>query len=294
MLENFLKAYLEDYKKFMIIPLLMLLFFSGVILYTKFTAGEFFFKDISLKGGTSINFYPDARIPGVDEWIKNTWGSDSQVVVISDTFGSFKGYDFRTSRELNISEVKTQLSLLTGRNITESDFSMGIQSATIASSFYNEFLVIILISFTLMGLVAIYYFKSPITAFTTAFCTLTNIIVVIGVLDLLGASLSVAGIGAILMLLGLSTDTDILLASTILNKDRNEMLTKLKRIFYTEVTICFAAITNAFVIFTFSNIEVIRSISLILLIGTTADLFSTLFLSAGLMRIYTEKKRGSK
>lgn len=294
MFNKFWKAYENDYKKLMIIPLVLFTIFSGIILYTKFTTGEFFAKDISLKGGTSITFYSDNEIPNIEESVNNVFGSNSQVIIIRDNFGGFKGYDLRVSEELGINQVMNELSIITGKNITENEFSISSQSASISSGFFNEFLIIIGISFILMGGVAIYYFKSPITAITIALVTLSNVIIVIGSLNLLNQSLSIAGIGAILMLLGLGTDTDILLASTVLNKQKSEYIPKLKRLFYTESTICLAAITNALVIFLLTNIDTIKHISLILLIGTTADLFSTLFLSSGIMRYYNDKKMRHK
>lgn len=283
---DFWTGYENNYKKYMIIPLITLIFFSGVIIYNKAVYGEYFFKDISLKGGTSITLYT-TTIPGIEEWLTNNW-PEAELVMIKDSIGNFKGYDFRTAEELTISDAKEKLSNLTDKVITENDFSMGYQSASIASSFFNEFGIIILISFTLMGLVALYYFKSPINALTTAFATLTNIIVVVGMMNLLKEPLSVPGIGAILMLLGLSTDTDILLASNLVNKSVKESVEKLRRIFMTELTISIAAITNALVIYLLTGIDVIRSIALILLIGTIADLMSTIFFSSGLMIMYNE------
>lgn len=280
--------YDKEYKKLMLIPVFALLFFGGVILYTKATTGEYFRKDISLKGGTSITLYVDNEISGVESWLEQTWGDDTQVIMINNPLGGFKGYDLRVGKELTIDEVKAQLSSLLGREVTGEEFSVGLQGASIAANFFNESILIISISFVLMGVVALYYFKSVIPAVSITFSTIADVIVVIGMLNLLGESLSVASIGALLMLIGLSTDSDMLLAANIIKK---QDLSRLKKSFMTELTMSLASITTSGVMYLLTNIEMIRSIALILLIGSVSDMINTWILSAGLQRMYMEWKK---
>jgi len=291
MLEGAWKYYEKEYKKLLLIPLIVLLFFGGVIVYTKFSTGEFFAKDISLKGGTSITFYVDEPLTGVSEWLSDSWGEDTQLIVITNPLGGFKGYDFRVGTQLSVDEVKAQLSVLAGREVLHDEFSLGLQGASIAQSFFNDSIIIILISFLLMGLVALYYFKSVIPAVSITFSTIADVIVVVGVLNLLGEPLSVASIGALLMLIGLSTDSDMLLAANIIKKKDEGLINRLKRSFKTELTMSLAAITTATVMYLLTNIEMIKSIALILLIGSISDVLNTWVLSAGLQRLYMEWKR---
>jgi preprotein translocase subunit SecF len=289
MFQGFWEFYEKKYKKLIIVPLLVLVFFTSVILYTKLTTGEFFRKDISLKGGTSVTFYT-SEISGVEEWLKQAWGEDTQLVIISNPIGGFKGYDFRVGRQLSISEVKEKLSELTGNVVTEDEFSMGFQGASIASSFFKDSLVIIAISFLLMGGVALYYFKSVIPAVSIAFSTIADVVVVIGMLNLLGEALSVASIGALLMLIGYSTDSDMLLAANIIKKKQGGLIKRLKKSFKTALTMSLAAITTSLVMYSLTSIDMIRSIALILLIGSISDMLNTWVLSAGLQRMYRERK----
>lgn len=282
------KFYEKEYKKLMLIPTVILLFFGSVIIYTKVTTGEYFRKDISLEGGTSITLYLDEPIANIEAWLEDAWGEDTQVVIISNPLGGFRGYDFRIGEELTITEVKAELSALLGREVSSDDFSMGLQGASIAKNFFNESLIIIAISFVLMGLVALYYFKSLLPAISITFSTIADVIVVVGMLNLLGESLSVASIGALLMLIGLSTDSDMLLAANIIRK---KDVKRLKRSFKTELTMSLAAITTSLVMYSLTNIDMIRSIALILMIGSISDVVNTWILSAGLQRIYMEWKK---
>ncbi|MFA5406533.1 MAG: hypothetical protein WC307_04215 [Candidatus Nanoarchaeia archaeon] len=290
MFERFWRLYETDYKKLMLIPIIIILFFSGVIINHKLTTGSYFNKDISLKGGTSITYYVNESINGVTEWLVDSWGEDAQLVVITNPFGGFKGYDIRVGVELNASDVASRLSVLVGREVTQSEFSMGYQGASIANDFFQSSIIIIIVSFLMMGLVILYYFKSVIPAISITLSTMADVIVVIGVLDLLGVSLSVASIGALLMLVGLSTDSDILLASNIIKNRESGLIDRLKKTMKTQLTMGLAAITTSTVMFLLTNIDLIRSIALILMIGSISDILNTQILSAGLQRMYRERK----
>jgi preprotein translocase subunit SecF len=290
MLDKVIKAYEKDYKKLLILPLSILAFFSVVIVYTKITTGEYFRKDISLKGGTSITYYTAEPIGGVDSWLRDSWGEDTQLIIISNPLGGFKGYDFRVGQELTIEEVSTGLSSLVGREVSQQEFSMGLQGASIAAEFFNESLLIISISFIFMSLVVLYYFRSFIPAVSITFSTIADVIVIIGVLNLLGKPLSVAGIGALLMIIGMSTDSDMLLAANIIKKKEKSLIDRLTSSFRTELTMTLAAITTAIIMYSLTTIDMIRSIAFILLVGSISDVINTWILSAGLQRAYMERK----
>ncbi len=284
----FWEIYEKHYKKLIIIPVAIQIFFISVLIGHKLTTGEFFSKDISLKGGTSITIY-GSKINNVEEWVKDRWGSDSEVIVIRDVFGNFKGYEFRVGQELSIDEVKKALSELLGREVKEGEFSMGLQSASIAKNFFKESLIIIIISLILMGAVVFYYFRSIIPSLSIISSTIADVIVVVGVLNLLNIKLSVASIGALLMIIGYSTDSDVLLATNIIKRKEGSLIERLKRSFKTELTMNMAAITTALIMYFFSNVDLIKSIGLIIFIGSISDMLNTWILSAGLQRWYLEK-----
>ncbi len=288
---DFWKTYEKDYKKLMIIPAIIITFFITTIIITKITTGNYFYKDISLKGGTSITYYTNNEIPNIKEWLTRTWGEDTELIRITDALGEFKGYEFRIGREITTQQAINALKELTNKEVTTQDINIGFQGASIAKSFFKDSIIIIVISFIMMGLVIYYYFRSIIPAISITLSTLADVIVVIGMLDLLHVRLSVAGIGAILMLIGYSTDSDVLLANNILRQSGGELMKKLKRSLKTELTMSMAAITTSAIMFTLSTVDVIKSISLILMIGSVSDVLNTWILSAGLQRWYKEMKK---
>ena len=293
MFTRLLRLYEKDYKKLMIIPVLILVFSVSVIIYTKATTGEFFSKDISLKGGTSMTVYTSNHydLDELMDWAADVWSTDSSIIhLINPLTGRVIGYEFRTSLELSRDEAVSVLGGKLSIELTSENFNIGMQSAVIASNFFTDSLIIILISFILMSFVVFYYFRNPLPSFSIIISTIADVVNIIAVLNLLGASLSVASIGALLMIIAYSTDSDILLASNIIKRRDGPIIDRLKMSLKTELTMSLAAITTYSVMFLLTNIELIRSIALVLLIGSVSDVINTYILSAGLQRIYLERK----
>ena len=290
---NLSLVYDKHWKKLMIIPLILQLLFITVIISTKLSTGSFFYKDLSLKGGTSLTIYTsnDLELDELQEWAKQSLSIDSSVIKLTNSLtGQITGYEFRTSRELTTDEAKSILEPKFGFSLNIDNFSIGVQSADIASSFFNDSIIIVLISFILMTIVAFYYFRSLLPSLSIMLSTVADVIIVIGFHNLLSIPLSVASIGALLMLIAFSTDSDILLATNIIKRKEGDLITRMKRAFKTELTMSMAAILTFTIMFAISTVEVISSIALILMIGSISDLLDTWLLGAGLQRIYLERK----
>ncbi len=294
MFKKLFEIYEVHYKKLLVIPIIILLTSLSIIVYTKATTGEFFKKDISLKGGTSITVYTNKTydLDDLREWAVSEWGPDSSIIHIVDPIsGSVVGYEFRTSAELERDEAVNSLSKKLGVKLNNENFNMGVQSALVASNFFTDSLLIIMISFILMGCVTLYYFRSLLPSFSILLSTAADVVNIIAVLNVIGASISVASIGALLMLIAYSTDSDILLATNIIKRKEGTLFERLKRSLKTEFTMSLAAITTYSVMLMLTNIDLIKSIALVLLIGSLSDVVNTYILSAGLQRIYLESRK---
>jgi preprotein translocase subunit SecF len=97
------------------------------------------------------------------------------------------------------------------------------------------------------------------------------------------------------MLIGYSVDTDILLSSRLLKSKFGTVREKMISAFKTGILMTVTTIAALVVGLTFSTSPVISQIMLILLIGLVFDIFNTWLQSAGLLRLYIERKeRGER
>jgi preprotein translocase subunit SecF len=294
MLEKLFEIYEKDYKKLMVIPMLISIFFGSALLYRYFTTGEFFGADITIKGGTAITFYSNQtlEVSHLSEVAKDVFStSDVFVRELKDIGGKVIGYDVEVGEELNYTTVLSELGSALGIDLNSSNASVSSQSALIGSSFLTDSIGVIILAFFLMSLVIYYYFRSFIPAFSIIGSTLLDILGIFGVFAILDIKFSVATIGALLMIIGYSTDSDILLGTNIIKRKDGTLMGRIKKAIKTELTMDIAAATTYSIMLVLSNVDIITHIAFVLFISVPFDSINTWILSAGLQRMYVERKK---
>ena len=104
-----------------------------------------------------------------------------------------------------------------------------------------------------------------------------------------------ASLVAIIMLIGYSVDTNILLTTRVLRKRTGSVNDRIDNAMKTGLTmsittICVMCVISIISILT--NIDVLASISSVLLMGLIGDLISTWLMNTGILKWYVEEKGG--
>jgi len=152
------------------------------------------------------------------------------------------------------------------------------------------------LSFLLMAIVVFVVFREPIVSFFVVFCALADIVIAAAAMTATGVSLSLGTVAALLMLIGYSVDTDILLTMRVLKRKGNTD-DKIIGAFGTGFTMTTTTIGAAFALFVVSDLlwqilpnfyrmPVIADICVVLLFGLFADIFNTWITNAQLLRWY--------
>jgi preprotein translocase subunit SecF len=148
--------YNKIYKYLIIIPAILLIFCIIYMINFYNVNNDFFNKDISLKGGTSITVYTQADIKSLEDYLSKEF-SDFSIREISD---------LRTGKqeaiivEVSDSPEKIQTSLEKYFNISlnEENSSVEFTGSSMGESFYKQALFSILLSFAFMGMVVFLIF----------------------------------------------------------------------------------------------------------------------------------------
>lgn len=143
-----------------------------------------------------------------------------------------------------------------------------------------------------VALITIYAFYS-VPSVAVILAAFADIVMTIAVIDLLGIQLALSGIVALLMLVGYSVDTDILLTSRVLKKDRGTVNEQIYGAFKTGMLMTLTAIASVTVslLLTYSISEILSQIFTILLIGLVFDIINTWLTNASLIKWYAEVKK---
>ncbi len=183
-------------------------------------------------------------------------------------------------------------------------FEMRDISPVFAEELQRQAVNAIVVAFFLMAFVVFIVFRTVVPPFAVIFAAFSNILVAIACMDVVGMELSLGTVAALLMLIGYSVDSNILLTTNLLRK-KGDLDEKIRSTMKTGVTMTFTTIVAIFAMFLvsstihyvsayFAPIPILRDLSLVLLFGLVMDLLNTWLLNAGILRWYIERKERKK
>jgi len=283
--------YDKSYKYILLIPLALLLISIFYLYNFQNQHGDIIFKDVSLTGGTTISVF-DSQI-SIDE-VKSVLIEqfpDVQIRIISEfRTGEQKGLLIET--QADVDPLKLALENFLGYELIQENSSIEFTGASLSEGFYKQLRLAIFLAFIFMAIVVFLIFRTIVPSAAVILAAFSDIVMTIVVVDLLGMSLSTAGIVAFLLLIGYSVDTDILLTTRVIKRREGEINERLFGAFKTGVTMTVTSIVAIAValIIVYNSSEVLRQMFTILLIGLGFDLFNTWFANASILKWYAEKK----
>ncbi len=286
-----LNFYDQYYKQLLLIPVLLLLIsiISIGVLYAN--TGDFFHKGISLSGGVTITLveedvdYSDLENNLRSEFsqyevnVRSLTDAGSQVGVIVES-------NILPEDELS-DDFIDRVKELTG--VSEDNMSVESIGASLGDAFFRQTAVALLFAFLFMGIVVFAYFRSFIPSAAVILAAASNIIVTVAILNLINFRLGTAGIAALLMLIGYSVDTDILLTTRLLKEKEGTLFERLLGAMRTGVTMTGTTLVAVTVAFIVAESQVLREIILVVMIGLVIDLINTWLQNASILRWYVER-----
>ncbi|MCL5018322.1 MAG: hypothetical protein M1416_00970 [Candidatus Pacearchaeota archaeon] len=293
--ENFKKKFAEfhdkNYKKLLLIPLI--LFILGSVYLGVFYSqnNDFFHKDISLTGGTSVTINDkDIVLSDLQNYISDKLES-TNVREISDLITK-EQIAVIVETKSDEQETRNVLENFLGYELDEKNSSFEFTGSSLSENFYNQLLIAILIAFAFMAIVVFIQFRLFIPSIAVITSAFANIFFTTITLNILGIPISTAGIVSILMIIGYSVDTDILLINKVLRKREGSVNSRLYNSFKTgilmTVTSLLAVTVALIIVGQFSSI--LSQIFLIMTIGLGFDVLNTWLTNVSIIKWYALKK----
>jgi preprotein translocase subunit SecF len=198
--------------------------------------------------------------------------------------------------DMNKDDVESALQYHLQDKVTvefaKKNFNSRVVGPTLGETFKGQGFKALIWSFILMSLVVFLAFKEFIPCIAVIQAAFCDIMISVGGMSLFHIPLEPATIGALLMLIGYSVDTDIMLTTRTL-KDRSAKFNELvDGAVKTGLTMNGATLTALVIIYivsvTLTQITLWSNISLVLIIGLIADLPATWLTNAGIIKWYLE------
>lgn len=291
MTRDWKERYLHHYKKLFFIPLTLVILALAFLTYNVLTTGDIVEKDVSLKGGTTATIYTSEEFPDLENQLHATFPEGDFHVRTLREFGSENplGIVIEVST-VNATDLKLGLEEITGITLTPENYSLEFIGATLGESFYRQMLVALLLAFIFMGIVVFIAFRVPVPSCAVIFAAFGNMVCTLALFPLLGIQLSTAGIAALLLLVGYSVDTDILLTTRMLRQHEGTIVDRLISSMKTGLTMTAAAIAALGIGYLFSGSQVLQEMFLIIIIGLVFDIVMTYGMNAGLLTWYLRRR----
>lgn len=276
-------------KKLVAIPLIILFIALAVLTYTQLSVDSPVRMGMDFKGGTWVKV-------GTDETREelNTKFSAFPVTLVASTgVGNEKRIEFDLTGE---SQEYDRLIDMLNTEYGVGTYRIESISARFGKQYQTQALQAVAIAFTLMAIVVFVVFRTFIPPLAVIFAAFSDIVIAVACMDLIGMELSLGTVAALLMLIGYSVDSNILLTTNLLRK-KGELNEKLRNTMRTGITMTSSTLSAVFAMFVVSvyiDIPILKDISIVLLFGLVMDLMNTWLLNAGALRWYIERKERKK
>ncbi|MDI9623790.1 MAG: protein translocase subunit SecF [Methanothermobacter sp.] len=272
---------LESYKLLIIIPLIITLSSLGILL----THG--LEESVDLKGGSIAELTLEKKMDQTElkAFIQEKLKIKDVNVI------SIKGYDATVQMGSDI-QVDEFARALKGTAKIKSYRSVG---PILGKEAMNQIYWAVGFAFLFMSITVLIVFRNLVPSLAVIMAAACDIIIALGGMSLFKVPLSLASIGAILMLIGYSVDTDILLTTRVLKQRKGKITERAIGAIKTGLTMSAAAIASMsalyiVTVFLIPEAEVLSNIAAVLIIGLSADILTTWFMNLGILRWYLEAR----
>ncbi len=268
-------------RQMVVLPMVLLIVSLAVLGYNMVSTGMPVKPGMDFSGGTAITLLN----PENPDSIRATFSGYPLIEPIGEKFIKFGPMDDATFESL--------AALVDERY---PDAKIDQIGPSFGQTLQQQAMLALIISFIGMAVVVFLAFRSFVPAGAVVLSAFADIAMTAAVMSVLGIELTLPTTAALLMLIGYSVDSDILLTMRVL-KRQGKLNEKLSGAFRTGIimtTTTIAAIAAMWVVAFAGEITVIRDIASVLLIGLVIDMMNTWLTNAGIIKWFVEKQESGQ
>jgi len=279
---NILERILESYKPLIAIPIIITIIALAIFLTNGLQQG------IDLKGGSIAVLQLEKPVSQSE--LKDTIINGLKIDEVTIKSSTNNQTTVEIGGEVDVEKLKESLG---GIASIQSFRSVG---PVLSQEALRQVYYALAFAFLFMSITIFIIFRNFVPSMAVIFAALSDIVIAIGGMSLFGIPLSMASVGAILMLIGYSVDTDILLTTRVLKRREGSITDRAIDAIKTGFTMAGAAIgamvvLYIVVIFLMPSAQVLSEIAAVLIIGLVADVLATWLMNLGILRWYMEARR---
>lgn len=273
-------------RKLLAIPLALLALSVLILVAWFLMTGVPVDRGMVFTGGTEVRISVDDSVDNPEEQIRGAFNSEPESVTEVPGSGSYI-VQFAEG-DISPDEVESAVEEIDGLQILElSQLTASLGSDAQLTAIYG-----VLGAFGLISIFVIILFRSIIPAVVIILSAISNILVGLAAMNLVGIQLTMGTLGALLMLIGYSIDSDILLNDHVIRGNKDSFVESVHDAMGTGVTMTvtsFSAMLVMFVLATIFGIGLLADMGFLLAVGLAMDLINTYMVNVSILRWYTTR-----
>lgn len=231
------------------------------------------------------------------------------VEVLENQYSDYPLQDLRKSggrvtMQFGPMDSEQQIALEDDISSTYSNVEIRQIGPVYGESLQRQALMALLVSFIGMAVVVYLIFRTPVPSLVVIASAVSDITIAMALMNITGIELSFGTVAALLMIIGYSVDSDILLNNRLLKRKGN-LDEKITRAMHTGVimtTTTLAAVIMLYLVSTYtylivpwvSQVSILSDIAVVLIFGLVADLMNTWLFNTGVLRWYLGTGKGRR
>jgi preprotein translocase subunit SecF len=200
---------------------------------------------------------------------------------------------FSTAYSAVYSNYQQSIARPLEKHVEYDSISVQTVSPGLSSHFIEVAINVVLLAIVLSLVMVFLFFRDLVPSLAVLTGAVCDIIIALGAMGLFGIPLTLASFAALLMLLGFSLDTDILLTTRMLKRkgDPRETANDAMKTGLTMSVMAIIAFGALFIIAVVTRIPTYYEISAVALAGLVADMFATWGINGVMMLHHVESRR---
>lgn len=276
-----------DYRVLFSISLIMLLLFAGFLYMNKQRTGQWFQKGLNLRGGNqlTVSLPPQEEIniqelenylnsQGIESTIRSTASATSREILI------------RLPLDVNQSQA---LGALQDREVDTSSHSFNRVEPGLAQSFWNQSQLALMAAFIFMAVAVFIVYRNFVPSIAIILAAFTDIVCTLSIMQIFNIPLTLASFAGLLLVLGYSIDSDIVLTTRVLKRRQGSLTKRTFSAMKTSVTMTVTTLSALVVLYFATTAQALRNVAIVLIIALLVDLVATWFGNASILRWWSER-----
>ncbi len=276
------EKFFHMYKVNILISTMFLILIVAFLGYKYYTTGDIIQRGVDFKGGYQyvVKYPENASFKQIYSYLES----------------QYPGINVRNIQSQNTIyiEYTQEIPQETLDKLNLKIESKRVIQSSLSATFWVTAIKLLISAYLIVTIIVFIIFRSFVPSIAVILAGISDILFAIVMMNILHIPLTMGTLSSLLILMGYSIDTDILLTTRTLKEKPKNIVDAMIHSSKTGLTMTFTSIVAMISLIIFSTSVTLDNIATVILSGLVADIIFTWFQNASILRIYIERRVNRK